>query len=249
MTTPKNPHRPLPPATHRARGRVGAAILSLTLVGALSSAPSVATATGTNAPGAPSDPATATVGKAGVTIITTKIGDPPAISDSGLRIAAAVKSDDGFEKLPKEVQAYLSAPVSQTDVEITVQIVDNETGLASSSGSGHVGTGCWNTIVKRSSSNIFGAVLYRAETTALNWCNNGSVLTNTPGHYRYTNSYWGWSQCGWFNTYDSFLSGNFRWGVGGVARFALANSCFSPQAQLTNEIQVQGNGYWYTWTN
>ncbi len=159
----------------------------------------------------------------------------------------AVDSEEDLQQVSDDARRVATTATHEVTETITGEQTPNEAGIgvARGSGSGYQPPGCYWVKVTRVLQNQVGWDLVRAESTIHNWCHNGSRITSSPTPVRYQNAYWGWVGCGWSSTYQGWLSDGWRYGMGGYAKFAYGNTCFAPQVQLRNELQVYGNGNWY----
>jgi len=165
------------------------------------------------------------------------------VSDAVRREVAGVRNVRDVQRLSVRAQRRVRTPV----VEVTEYRKVPETVDTYGSGRGRVKRGCYRVWVTRTRKNVFGWTLITAKTTIRNWCNNGKRITSSPTVTRSLKGQWGWSACGWADSYSGWLRGRARYGAGGYGQFAYADSCFVPQAQLRNELQVQGDGRWFWW--
>jgi hypothetical protein len=172
----------------------------------------------------------------------TRLAPTGRVSDAVRREVAGVRSERDVAPLSVRARRRVTTPV----VEVTEyrKVLERAT---YGSGSGKVGRGCYRVWVKRTRRNVFGWVLMTAQTTIRNWCNNGRTITSQPTVVRTQNAHWGWSSCGWVSEYSGWLRSRTRFGAGGYARYAYADSCFTAQMRLRNELQVQGDGRWFWW--
>lgn len=178
-----------------------------------------------------------------------QLREPVAASSAEYQEARQATEDD-LDQLSPRARAIVTTPVE----EVTVfearprDTPDDAPGGIRRAYGGHLGNGCWNVKISKVTKNSVGWVLTRAETTVMNYCISNDTFTATPSTYRYTNAHWGWVTCGWTNTYSGWDGPWYLYRAAGIARFALADSCFAPQVQLRNEIAARHDGHWWYWT-
>ncbi|MDE0803240.1 MAG: hypothetical protein OSA99_07935 [Acidimicrobiales bacterium] len=177
---------------------------------------------------------------------TQQLREPVEATEAEYREARQARAGRLDELSPK-AREIVTTPIEATTVMEAVAQPREEESFRRAYG-GHQGNGCWNLKVTKTTENGFGWVLTRAETTVLNYCISNDTFTTTPSTYRYTNAYWGWSTCGWSNTYSGWDGPWYLYRAAGIAKFAYADSCFSPQVQLRNEIAARHDGHWWYWT-
>lgn len=187
----------------------------------------------------------------GVQVQTRALQAPVRLSAAERREARGIRSEADLQHASPNVRAAFVLPVEERVVVVSGPMEEPRAGLGVSrgSGDGFVGlSGCHWARVTNTNQNWFGTTLQRAERTIHNWCLSNGVISSSPTVSTYTNAYWGWVTCGWNNEYSGWLWDEVRYGTGGYARYAYANTCAMPQRQHRAEIQVQSNGFYYWWT-
>jgi hypothetical protein len=166
----------------------------------------------------------------------------PTVPSGVRKEVARVKSPGDLRRVSARARELIRTPVVE---ETATQRI--EPPATYGSGGKALGRGCYDVWVTRTRRNVFGWTLTSARTEIRNWCNDGRRITSSPTVVRSQQGHWGWATCGWNGAYRGWLRSRTRYGAGGYALFALGDSCFAPQVQLRNELQVFGDGRYYWW--
>jgi hypothetical protein len=213
---------------HPGRGALGLALAGALVAGAVLAAPGAAGAA--NAPS----------GTQRRSVVST-LGGAPAVPAALRREARGVRRVEDLERVSAPARRLVTTPTHE--VTTYTKAVPRQYG----SGAGKVKRGCYVATVTRTRKNALGWTLVRARTQIRNWCHDGRRITSTPTVTRSLKAHWGWGSCGWHDDYAGWLRERTRYGAGGYGRFAYGDTCFAPQVQLRNEMQVQGDGKYFWW--